>query len=323
MQNNELYHVGIKGMKWGHRNARPEVEVNKSNHRSRLEDKYRKDGMSESDAKLAATKRIKTEKAIAVVAGLTIAAAATYVAVNHHQNKVDKIIKSGQAFQNISRDSNKGVEEAFYASMNNRDNTKYRGIYGTQLGKQDVYETKIKAIRDIKIASKENAKNSFHELVKNDDEFKKSVTDHLKTIRFPSATQNAVKDQAIRDLENGKLSKKAYEAFNLSLTDHNHDGGNSAAKKFYDVMKSKGYDGIQDINDMKYSGYSAKTPTILFNGAKSLAVDSSKKLKEVDIDKAYAKGMTDLIVTKLAKDAAVKTAVAGGAVVGIKTLKKT
>ena len=83
-----------------------------------------------------------------------------------YENKVDKIIKSGKTLQNISLDSNKGVEQAFYASMHNRDNTKYRGIYGTQLGRDGVYETKIKTIRNIKIASKESAKNSFRDLGK-------------------------------------------------------------------------------------------------------------------------------------------------------------
>lgn len=314
--NSSLQHAGVLGMKWGHH--KPQQDQPKLNHRSKLEEKYRSEGMSDIDAASAANKRIKTEKAIAAVAGLTIAAAATYVAVNHYNNKVDKVIKSGKVFQNMSLDSNKGVEQAFYASRSTRDNMKYRGMYGMQLGKEGVYETKIKAIKDIKIASKETAKNSFQHLVENDESFKKAVAGHLNELNFPLPKQNALKREALKEIESGKISKKAYEAFNLSLTSHNNENANKAASQFYELLKTKGYEGIQDINDMKYSGYGAKTPTILFGGASALAIDKRRLVEGEEIAKDFVKGYSDILVTKLAKTGAVTA----GGVVGINAVNK-
>lgn len=66
----------------------------------------------------------------------------------------------------------------------------------------------------------------------------------------------------VKSKENFKSSKKAY-------------------KKFYDKLKSHGYGAIQDINDMKYSGYHAKNPLIVFDNSKNnIMVKSVKEIKD-------------------------------------------
>lgn len=320
---NDIQHSGVLGMKWGkHKTKNENQPATKSKHRSSLEEKYKKEGMSEKDAVSAANKRIKTEKAIAVVAGLTIAAATTYIAVNHYQNNVDKIIKSGKTLQNISTDSNKGVEQAFYASMNNRDNTKYRGIYGQQLqGRNpfgnlrpnDIYETKIKTTDSLKIASKENSKKALQELFNNDDTFKQQVIEKLKTSEGVNSKQKNMIKKGLAEINSGKIGNKSYELFNYSLTDHNAPHAEEVSKKFFDIMKSKGYSGIQDINDLKLSGYNTKTPVILFGNSKSLKVDKIRKLGEQEIRKNAMKAYADLMITNEVKKGAVaSTAIIAG-----------
>ena len=318
-----LYHTGVLGMKWGHHKpTEPTASIKKSKHRTSLEEKYKSDGMTQKDAEIAADKRIKTEKVIAAVAGLTIAAAATYIAVNHYQNAVDKTIKAGKELQNISTNGNKGVEDAFYASLGKRDNTKYRGIYGMQLrggfDSHPVYETKMKVTKDIKLASRDTASKTFKHLVENYPEFKKAVTDHFSDIEYPTPKQNALNRRAVEKLKKGIADPKVYEAFNLSLTEHSNDQANKAARTFYDTLKSKGYDAIQDINDRKYSGYHSSTPTIFFGGSRALTVDRVRELTSDEIQKNKRIAYADIIGT----DAVKKGAIVTGSILGVKSAKK-
>lgn len=94
--NGELYHYGVKGMKWGVRRFQNQNgtltsagrkryaddktspdQKKKSKHRLKLEEKYQSKGMTKLEAEEAANKRIRTEKA-AVAATAIIAAYATY-----------------------------------------------------------------------------------------------------------------------------------------------------------------------------------------------------------------------------------------------------
>lgn len=73
----------------------------------------------------------------------------------------------------------------------------------------------------------------------------------------------------------------------------------------------KGYDGLNDINDKKYSGYRTKNPTIFFDH-KNLKVASKKILSNDTIEKDYDKTMKILSVQNNAgKVAGFSTAVAG------------
>lgn len=108
---NELYHYGIPGMRWGHRKAiqpsgtglrrfgrnKPTAQAGaqpgakpvkaKSKHRINLENKYKAKGMSQSAAEKKANGRIKAEKSLAVIAGLSVAAAGTYALAKRAKNK--------------------------------------------------------------------------------------------------------------------------------------------------------------------------------------------------------------------------------------------
>ena len=96
--NNELYHFGIKGQKWGVRRFQnedgsrtpsgkeryddtPNAQIKKSKHRLKLEQRCKDLGMTDQQARVAANKRIRTEKILAASAGVAVTAAvATYVA---------------------------------------------------------------------------------------------------------------------------------------------------------------------------------------------------------------------------------------------------
>lgn len=295
----------------------------KSKHRSALEEEYKKKGMSSEEAEVAAYKRERTEKILAVTAGVAITAAAAYVAYKHYDKTVDRIIKAGTELQNMSTNSNKGVADAFYASMSKMDNTKYRGLYGNQLGAMGskVYETKIGVNKELRVASEKSAISALNDLVSNDASYAKELKDRFSSSvgRYPMDEQNSTIKKALAALNKGKVNSDVYNALNISLADHSLP--QSTVDKFYDKLKSKGYDAIMDVNDKKYSGYMSSKPTIVFNGESKLSVNNVREVGKDEIGKDAAKGYADILAKSLVKPVAETAAGVGAVAAGTKAMK--
>lgn len=303
---NELYHYGILGMKWGRRRyqnkdgtltktglKRAEKFENKTNkeaaridekgitfdhkskHRLKLEEKYKQMGLSDEKAQAAANRRIRTEKILAASAALTVAACAAYYAHSRHKNKIDGLIKSGETLQRIEMQDTKGkLHDTFYAAKGKHDTKRYEGLLGytrkVQTG--EAYKMKLEATKNIKVASHDRAAKVFGELYKNDENF--------RGIASIYSNRNVQGKNAVKDMK--KLSsrnvRKMYDNFNSNLI-RVRDGNSGIDKKFYSKLKSMGYGAIQDVNDMKFSGYSAKNPLIIFdNSGKKIVVKSVEKM---------------------------------------------
>lgn len=298
----------------------------KSERRMKLEQKYRENGMSEEEAEIAAYKRVRTEKIVAVAAGLTVAAATAYVAYKRYDKSVDKIIKAGSELQNISSNSNKGVADAFYFSMTKGDNTKYRGLYGQHIintGK-DVYETKIGVKKAMKVASEQSAVRALSDLVQKDSDYAKTLQTHLESSRGRYATekQNKVISEGLNSLRKGKINSKVYNALNLTLVDHALPTSSKVNNGFYDKLKSMGYDAIVDVNDKKFSGYRSSKPMIAFNGESKATVNRIRAVGVEEVAKAAKKGMFDINIKSLAPSAAGYAGAAGLVVAGQNAMNK-
>lgn len=236
---------------------------NKTKHRLKLEEQYKKLGMTDEQAQAAANNRIRTEKILAVSAALTVGACITYIAVNNRKSKIDGIIKAGESLQRIEmRDTNGRLNSVFYASKGKHDDTRYANLLGMTRKQQTghAYMMKLQANSDIKVASRDKAIKTFGDLYKTDSEFRSSVEKH---VRRHFAGGNQVYD--VNNLSNRNI-KKMYDNFNANLPYMKTSG---ADQKFYSKLKSAGYGAIQDVNDMKYSGYNAKNPLIIFDNSKN------------------------------------------------------
>lgn len=275
----------------------------KSKRRLKLEEEYRAKGMSSEEAEVAAYRRAKTEKIIAVTAGVAITAATAYVAYKHYDKTVDKLIKAGTELQNMSGNSNKGVSDAFYFSMTKSDNTKYRGIYGGQIANrgQKVYETKIGVTNALRVASEKSATKALSDMVNQDPSYKKLLETHLTDSvgRYASDKQNRVISEALKSLSKGKVDTKVYNALNMTLVDHSLPTSSSINSGFYNKLKSLGYDAIMDVNDKKFSGYMAQKPMIAFNAGSKAAVKSIREVGQDEIAKAAKKGMMNITLKQL------------------------
>lgn len=260
--NKEVARIQAKGIEFKH----------KSKHRLELEEKYKKLGMDDRQAEAAANNRIRVEKALAATAAIAVTAAAAYTANKVLKDRVDGIIKAGDTLQRIEM-QNVGAKlhDSFYVAGGKHDTKRYYNLLGATRQKQtgEAYVMKLMAQKDVKVASKHNARKVFYEMLDTDPEFKKSISKYVPGF--------------------GAYSKKMqYDKFNQALVGMRYQGPD---KKFYEKLKSMGYGAIQDINDMKYSGYAAKNPLIVFdNSGGNIAVQSVKKITE-DLS---AKGSVEL-----------------------------
>ena len=256
---------------------------NKSKHRLKLEQQYKELGMTDEQAQAAANNKIRTEKILAVSAGVAVTAVAAYAANKAIRQRVDGVIKSGTKLQRIEGAGNNGeLHDVFYASKGKHDNTRYANLYKfdrmSKTGKAKVLE--LQTQNDIKVASEKNAKKIFDNLKKTDPEFAKTVDKANSAFRFDNM-------------------KNDYHSFNRAIPDLKDD---PSYKKFFDALKKEGYGAIGDVNDKYYSGYNAKNPLIFFGNNESGNI-MTKTVSEV------SKSVDDLV--KPANRETIKAAIEG------------
>lgn len=265
----------------------------KSKHRLKLEEQYKGLGMTDEQAQAAANKRIRTEKILAASAAMTVAACATYIAVKERKRRIDGVIKAGEMLQRIEMTDTEGkLYDVFYASKGDHDNKRYLNLLGATRQKQtgEAFVMKLGANSDMKIASQDKAVKTFKDLYNNDSEFKDSIR------LWVGSNKETLNDRQARGL---------YERFNAGLVRLNKMG-TGADTKFYNALKKAGYGAVQDINDMKFSGYAAKNPLIVFDNSNSnIMVQSVSKITEnlgkkgnVELGKALGEHSVQKFMTK-------------------------
>lgn len=247
----------------------------KSKYRQKLEAQYKKLGLSDEDAQAATNRKIRAEKILAASAALTVAACAAYAYNKRRKNKIDGIIKAGEALQRIEmQDTGGKLHEVFYVAKGKHDMNRYKGLLGFTRAKQTghAYMMKLEAASDIKVASKDKARKAFGDLMNNDKDFRRSF---------------GFGDRSFTTREINKM----YENFNRLIVARSMP--QDSVNKFYDKLKSAGYGAIQDVNDIDYSGYKAKNPLIVFdNAGGNISVKSVEEMTDMDgMGRAYTKEM--------------------------------
>lgn len=267
----------------------------KSKRQTDLEQRYMDQGFTRDEAEIQAYKRVKTERALAVAGGMTIAALGAYAAYKHYDNVTDRILSKGSNLGRISMNDNKSVKDAFYAFTNKSDEHRYTGLYGKALSDQGntVFKKSIIVGDNIKVASRDSAKKVLADLYKNDAKYRDDVKSSIGVYRMQWGKQGDLARKAYRDLEKGKITNSVYDAVNMSLANHTNDKANRASARYYEALKNAGYSAIKDMNDSKYSGYHSKNPMIIFDNSK-VNITEVKKIGEGIIDQTAKKEITKL-----------------------------
>ena len=353
---NELYHHGIKGMKWGVRRFQNEDgslttagkkrygdestgsdKKTSSNNGSKtprkgliarrkdsLTQKYIAKGYSQTAAKTMAEQRMRTEAVLAVVGTVAVTAVAIKVARRIGQDYVDQTFKSGKVIQNIGANQNANFKDTpFFAAVNRSDKKAYGMMYPNE--KRGMAKN-FAAQRGLKYEG--IYKN---EIKLNSDVKRASVANAQKIFyekmdkdpQFKKEVLDTLKKTNYSDskavneyLQNGKHARKLYDRFNQALATPQFQDA-GIHKKYYDEMKKHGYNAILDINDTRYSGYKKISKSpTIFFGDDKWEKISNKKLSDVEIDSNVSKYTYGLI----AKQGAKKVAKIAGVVVGAEAI---
>ena len=328
---NELTHHGIKGQKWGVRrfqnkdgsltpagrkrydepgNSNVNKQQNtksKSLHRLKLEEKYRNGGLSKEEAEQKATKRIKAEAYIAAAAGITVASCLAYAKYKNYTT--DKVFKENTEFQRIMRLSPNAIirdDSRQYIAINKRDKVKYKGLYAQRLNDLNktpksieqglkVYDVTMKNKKEMRVASRKRAEDTFKNLYLNDDTFRQTLKEEAKHIGIGRTVFDNVRKKMSNGEElNNRDFKKAYDYFNAHvLMDRNLDGSNNKLSNiFFDSLRKQGINAIQDVNDQKYSGYRAKLPIITFDNSFEY---TKRVMDDKEIKTNHRKALADVL----------------------------
>lgn len=293
-------------------NQRAEAGKKVGKHEQKLIEKFKEKGMSQEEAEVAAYKRAKLEKALAIGATVTVAAAAAYGAKKYHDYVSDEVLQVGKtSMKRIEADNSTSLHDTFYAARG-KDVSKYEGLYGGALkgNGQKVYQKSIDLKENIKIASDKNAKDTMAEVFKNTSGQNKAqvVMSMEKRIKLmePGSKGRQAMEKGLADIKAGKYdSKSAYDAFNIHMSS-NHlfgsgDGkGDRIMDEYKQALKNKGYSGIKDRNDAKYSGYNAKSARIIFDTSK-VKVGDVRQVSDAEITRKFSKEMGKVMMRDVGK----------------------
>lgn len=289
----------------------------KTTREQKFVNKYLEEGMSKEDALLAARKRVRMEKILAVTAGVTVAALAAYAGKKMWDTRVDKFIPKGTLLRNLSTDSNKGIDDAFYAAFKEKDRLHYRFAFARKLEVDhpdlNIFDTKIRVNKRLKIASEDRAVRMLRNLSK-DPSYKKELEKFVSSVdnliletdpdRHSSLAKTAVK--AVESLRRGNIDTSVYDVVNVGMVRHDIPTYRKVVGGLQNALKAKGYDAIVDVNDTKYSGLIASKPLIVFGGSKKLSVLGREVVPRgdfIDAQRKYAEIAIDEEVQKLGAEA--------------------
>lgn len=129
-----------------------------------------------------------------------------------------------------------------------------------------VLDTKLQLVKDVKQVSEKNAKLILQDLVVKDPVFKENVRNLLKNSDY-----SIFYGKNSRAFDKGEITTSTYDFFNRLIPIRN-EGSEVVYNKYFETLKSKGYDAIKDINDSKYTSYKTANPTIFLNNLNTKSI---------------------------------------------------
>ena len=266
VKSDELYHYGVKGMKWGVR-------------------RYQN---PDGSLTISGKKRYDSNK------GYVYGVKKKQYSELHDS---DRAFEKGHRFQNISFGESRKLsnDNVTYVSYGKNDNNAYKGKYASDItmnvlrGKPMV--NTITLVDDVKIPSQKKAVDTFMELYKSNPEgVSRSIAKARSDVqlfnrigKIKKFNENRTYKQLTTKGEDW-VASKGYTMFNQSLMSSSET---KARNMYFDKLIKEGYSGLLDTNDAN-NGY-VKDPIILLTPKTSAKVTKSLELTQRDIEIASAR----------------------------------
>lgn len=291
----ELYHHGIKGMKWGvrrYQNADGSLtqagkkrysdgEMPSTNkkivndngsessgkgiiqkRKDELTERYISKGYGPDAAKTMAEQRFRTEAILAVVGTVAVTAVAIKISRRIGQDYLDRTFKAGKIIQNIGANKNANFKDApFFAAVNKSDKKAYGMLYANE---------KRNMVKNRAAKGGLPYDGIYNNSIKLTDNVKRASVVNARKIFYDKMDNDPkFKANVITELRRtGYYDQSAINEY-LGTGKHSkklYDRFNQALatpefqkaglhKQYYDEVKKHGYNAILDINDTRYSGY--------------------------------------------------------------------
>lgn len=274
----ELYHHGVKGMKWGVRRYQ-----NKDGSLTPAGKKHYDESSDKPKQKMSTKKKVAIGAAVvsgtlAVAGGVYLYKKKSYLrsidlnSINRGKYAVDQmskdtvIPKGSKLFRTSTHQTLRN--DLTYATLTRDDKNRYITRLGDMYSGRKLYQMKLKTTSDVKIPSEKKQFDMFVDLLTNDKNFSTSVAHNPYGVT-PKLFGN-------RKLAEEWASNHHYENFITRTIDlgSNYDKDKTLSK-FADHVKKSGYSGLIDVNDI---GTTSKKPLIIFDTDNNLLVESAKKL---------------------------------------------
>lgn len=184
-----------------------------------------------------------------------------------------EISKGTELQRLVGKHSKQDLAGMTYASFTKNDNARYMMTLTGKgpLGGGRNTKLVLSATENLKSPSVKEAATTFFEMLRDNpelnDAYSKTPFMSMTSSKFTTKKLNSLIDEVNKT---GKSS--AYSTANSSLM-FDDSGMNSVKEAYFAKLKEKGYNMLRDENDVS-NGY-AKNPVLIFDGSKSLSIESS------------------------------------------------
>lgn len=276
----ELYHHGIRGQKWGDRNGPPYPLQGGDYSKSEVKEIY---------------KARKSKNSI------------------YNKKHFDTVLDANKTtLRTFSYDKNRTKNtDMFYAAANFYDKTQYN-LWFNEKAPKNVVDENGKSLRspiyfkyaidnklksDIKVASEDSGAKVFAKLFKESRDFYNFLTDDARMRSYFSDRRKnlpAYKEgfSILDRVKNGEKVdesdiSKLYRLFNYVIPYDGRGDKRAAADmlrqraRFFDACRKEGYGALLDLHDSVYGTFEAKYPVIVFD-MDAIVPDKIKRTKLTD-----------------------------------------
>lgn len=270
----ELRHFGVLGMKWGKRKAKQTSSLSStksSKHYDSLVSKYSQKGYSTKEAERRARNRIRTEKALLIAGGATLAAAGAYLAYKKYIK--DTVLPSTTEFERYGNEHHFGkLKDSFVYKKHDKIGGEYgdRKIHQlwTNGGNTGVYKARFE--KGTKVASPKHARDAFVKEFK-DERFREHLSKAIKDMELDGKINTPERRKAVNDLNKALKGEKkflrgsVYDGFTTVIKDDNKHSANANAYYFARLSR-KDINAVVDRDAKKLASIKAKSPILRERG---------------------------------------------------------